>query len=80
MKGHDLCGLVGVVLMLGAYVGAQNGRFDPARAPALLMNLGGACLVMLSLAFAFNLAAFVTEAAWATAAAFGLARLALRKR
>lgn len=80
MKGHDFAGLIGVVMMLGAYVGAQNGRLDPTRAPALWLNLGGACLVMLSLVYAFNLAAFVTEATWATAAAAGLARLALRRR
>lgn len=79
MKAHDFGGLIGVVMMLGAYVGAQNGRLDPTRAPSLLLNFGGACLVMISLIFAFNLAAFVTEAAWAGAAAIGLARLALRK-
>jgi hypothetical protein len=30
--------------------------------------------------FAFNLPAFLTEAAWAAAAIFGLVRLALRRR
>jgi hypothetical protein len=43
------------------------------------MNFAGASLVMYSLLFAFNLSAFLTEAAWAVAAAFGLARLALRR-
>ena len=76
----DAVGLVGVVLMVAAYVAAQLHRLDPARAPSLIMNLAGACLVMLSLAYAFNLSAFLIEAVWAAAAMFGLARLALRRR
>lgn len=66
--------------MLLAYAGAQLRRLDPVKAPSLLMNLGGACLVMLSLTHNFNLAAFIMEAAWATVAAYGLIRLVLRRR
>ena len=80
MKAPDLAGLIGVVLMLWAYVGAQNGRLDPTKLPSLLMNLIGPALVIFSLLFAFNLPAFITEAAWATAAAIGLGRLALKRR
>jgi hypothetical protein len=80
MRWPDAAGLVGVVLMLGAYVGAQTGKLDPSRAPSLLMNLAGPGLVIFSLMFAFNLPAFITEAAWATAAGVGLARLALKRR
>ena len=76
----DAAGLVGVVLMVAAYVAAQLHRLDPAQAPSLVMNLAGACLVMLSLTYAFNLSAFAIEAVWAAAAVFGLARLALKRR
>lgn len=79
MKAPDVAGLIGVVLMLWAYVGAQTGRLDPTKAPSLVMNLVGPGLVIFSLMFAFNLPAFLTEAAWATAATFGLARLALKR-
>jgi hypothetical protein len=75
----DLAGLVGVVTMLGAYAGAQMGRLNPVKAPALLMNLAGAGLVMLSLTHNFNLSAFIMEAAWAAVAAFGLIRLLARR-
>ncbi|HEY1448271.1 MAG TPA: hypothetical protein VGF33_07015 [Caulobacteraceae bacterium] len=68
------------MLMAGAYVAAQLHRLDPARAPSLIINLGGACLVMLSLIYAFNLSAFLMEVVWAAAALFGLARLMLRRR
>ncbi len=73
-------GVVGVVLILIAYAGAQVGRMEPRSAPALLLNLFGAALILLSLAFRFNLAAFLMEAAWALVAIYGLARLAISRR
>jgi uncharacterized membrane protein len=79
MRGADVAGLVGVGLMLAAYAGAQLHRLDPTRAVSLLMNLAGSLLVVVSLLHAFNLPAFLVEAAWAAIAAFGLVRLALRR-
>ena len=79
MRAPDAVGLVGVILMLWAYVGAQNGRLDPTGLTSLLMNIIGPGLVIFSLMFAFNLPAFLTEAAWASAAAIGVARLAFRR-
>jgi hypothetical protein len=76
----DAAGLVGVGLILIAYAGAQLRRLDPLKAPALLMNLAGASLILVSLTDRFNLAAFVMEAAWALVALYGLARLALDRR
>ncbi len=76
----DIAGLIGVLLMLGAYAGGQIGRLKMNEAPALLMNLTGALLVLTSLLFRFNLSAFLMETAWALAALYGLVRLALRKR
>jgi len=80
MSWADVAGLAGVVMMLGAYAGAQLRRLDPVKAPALLMNLLGASLVMVSLVHAFNLSAFLMEAAWAVVAIYGLVRLAFRRR
>ena len=76
----DVAGLVGVALMLAAYAGAQLRRLDPVRAPALAMNLVGACLVMVSLSHDFNLSAFLMEATWALVAVGGLVRLAFNRR
>jgi hypothetical protein len=76
----DLGGLVGVTLMLVAYALGQIGRLRIDKAPALLMNLGGAALVLISLLYKFNLSAFLMETAWALVALFGLVRLALKKR
>lgn len=79
MSLFDAAGLVGVLLMLSAYAGAQLGRLDTAGLISLLMNLLGACLVMASLSRAFNLSAFLMEASWAAVAIFGLAKLAIKR-
>jgi hypothetical protein len=76
----DLGGLVGVTLMLVAYALGQLGRLRIDTVTALLMNLAGALLVMVSLLFKFNLSAFLMEAAWAVVAVFGLVKLALKRR
>jgi hypothetical protein len=76
----DALGVVGVLLILVAYAGAQTGRLEPREAPALVMNLLGACLILWSLAYDFNLSAVLMEGAWALVALYGLARLVLRRR
>jgi hypothetical protein len=76
----DAAGVFGVLLILVAYAGATTGRLDPKRAPALLLNLGGALLILLSLWFDFNLSAVVMEGAWALVALIGLVRLAVARR
>ena len=79
MSFADAAGLFGVLLILLAYAGAQTGRLEPRRAPALVMNLCGAGLIIWSLTFRFNLSAFLMEAAWAVVALCGLIRLILRR-
>ena len=69
-----------MALILVAYAGAQFGRLEPRRAPALLLNLIGAGLILASLVVHFNLSAFLMEAAWALVALFGLLRLVLSRR
>jgi hypothetical protein len=73
---YDAIGLAGVLSILIAYAAAQLRRLDPTGVTSLLMNLGGACLIMVSLTRAFNLSAFLMEATWAGVAVFGLARRA----
>jgi hypothetical protein len=76
----DTAGLVGVAIILIAYAGAQLRRLDPLKAPSLAMNLIGAGLILVSLVHAFNLAAFLVEAAWALVAALGLIRVIFTRR
>ena len=76
MSVSDLIGLLGALLILGAYAGVQFKRLDPHGLIAPLLNLAGAGLVLVSLYFRFNLAAALLEAAWAVIALIGLIRLA----
>ena len=76
----DALGVVGVLLILIAYAGAQLEKLEPREAPALLLNLVGACLILWSLYYKFNLSAVLMEGSWALVALYGLARLALRRR
>ncbi len=66
-------------MMMAAYAAASFGRLDPAKAPALLMNLTGAALVLYSLVEDFNLGALVLEVSWALIALAGLIKLAVRR-
>ncbi|WP_339932921.1 hypothetical protein [uncultured Brevundimonas sp.] len=77
MTPADALGVVGVLLILIAYAGATSGRLDARRAPALLLNLAGALLILVSLYFDFNLSAVLMEGAWALVAIIGLVRLAI---
>jgi hypothetical protein len=77
MTPPDALGIVGVLCILIAYAGATSGRLDARRAPALLLNLTGALLILVSLYFDFNLSAVLMEGAWALVAVYGLVQLAL---
>lgn len=80
MNLPDLAGLIGVGLILIAFAGVQLEKLEPREAPALVMNFVGAALVLLSLAYAFNLAAVIMETIWCLVAGYGLVKLALRKK
>jgi hypothetical protein len=76
----DLLGLLGAALFVIAFAGMQSEKLDPHRPPALLMNLGGAILILISLVYDFNLASFVLEAVWGLIALYGLTKYLLRRR
>ena len=79
MSVFDAAGVAGVLMILVAYAGATSGKLDPKRPKALLLNLIGAGLILLSLAHDFNLSAFLMEAAWAAVAGVGLLRLVIKR-
>jgi hypothetical protein len=75
----DAGGVIGVLLVLLAYAGIHFDWFDPKRLPALLMNLFGSLLILASMIRAFNLSAFLMEAAWAAMALYGMAKLLIQR-
>lgn len=76
----DALGLLGVLLVLIAYAGGALGRLDPTKPPALMLNIVGALLILVSLAYDFNLSAFVMESAWALVGVIGLIRAVLKPK
>ena len=72
-------GVAGVLMVLVAYAGIHVDRLDPKGLLALVLNLGGSLLILLSMVSgAFNLPAFLMEATWAATALYGLWRLRRR--
>lgn len=79
MSIWDAIGLAGTALILLTYAATVADRVDARSAPALLGNLSGAGLILVSLSHDFNLSAVIMESAWALIAAIGLVRLAMRR-
>jgi hypothetical protein len=69
---HDILGLCGVVLILTAYLLLQTKRLRAHDLRYSVMNAAGASLVLVSLFFEFNLAAFAIEAFWLLISVFGM--------
>ena len=71
---YDWSGLVGVSTILLAYFLLQSGRLRGDALSYQLMNAFGAVALLISLLYAFNLSAFVMEAAWLAVSIYGIAR------
>ncbi len=77
---HDLLGLVGVFLVLAAYLLLQLEKVSATNLPYLIANGLGSFLILLSLIREFNLSAFVIEVAWLMISLYGLTRCLKRRR
>ena len=76
---YDILGIIGVLLILAAYLGLQLEKLNPKSALYSALNAIGAGLILLSLYFDFNLSAALIESAWLLISIFGLFK-ALRSR
>ena len=68
---YDAIGLAGVVAIIIAYFLLQADRVRYDDYSYLILNGAGAALILVSLAYAFNLAAFVMEAIWVAISIYG---------
>lgn len=71
---YAMTGLVGVVLILGAYFATQQRWLSSEDWRFPLANLIGSCLILVSFYTAWNLPAIVIEVCWAAISAYGLAK------
>jgi paired small multidrug resistance pump len=70
----DLAGFIGVVSIIVAYLLLQLEKLPSSSPRYSLLNAAGALLIIISLIFAFNLAAFIVEAFWFLISLVGLWR------
>jgi hypothetical protein len=74
-----MVGLAGVVAYLSAYGLLQLGILKVEDLRYALLNALGALLILYSLIFDFNLASFITQAAWLVLTPLGYIRSRMRK-
>ena len=71
----NIIGIVGVVLILLAYLLTQAGKISPSELKFPIFNLIGASLVLYSLLFAWNLPSFIIEIFWVLISIYGIRRI-----
>ena len=74
LKNFNIIGIIGVVLVLLAYLLLQIDRLQQDSVLFSLLNLVGSFLILISLYFTWNLASGVIEAAWFLISLFGLVK------
>ena len=77
---YDLAGNIGVLMMVVAYLLLQLEKLSSSAVSYLLLNAGGAVLVIISLVFHFNLSAFLMEVFWLVISLFGLGKTLLQRK
>lgn len=71
---YDILGTLGTAIIIVTYVLLQMGRVLSEQLVYSLLNAAGAAMILLSLYFSFNFAAFVVEFFWLLISLFGIAR------
>jgi hypothetical protein len=79
MNLPDVIGLLGVAAYLSAYGLLQLGTLKVEDTRYALLNALGALLILYSLLFDFNLASFITQAAWLVLTAIGYIRSRMKR-
>jgi ABC-type amino acid transport system permease subunit len=69
---HQWIGLLGTALILGTYLMLQLKRISSEQLAYSVLNGVGALMLVFSLCFNFNLAAFIVEVFWAAISAVGI--------
>ncbi len=77
---YDFVGNVGVALVIVAYLLLQTGRVESKSLAYSASNAAGALFVLVSLAYDFNLSAFITEAFWLVLSLLGVGKALAARR
>lgn len=74
MLWYDILGTLGVLSIILAYAAVQSGHLASTRLLYSMMNLIGAILILVSLAYNFNLASVVIEVFWILISVWGIVK------
>ena len=75
---YDVIGTIGVGLIILTYVALQLEKIRSAALAYSLLNAIGASLILISLHYSFNFAAFVVEFFWALISIYGVVKYFLK--
>jgi hypothetical protein len=68
----DVIGIIGVFIILLAYILMQTDKIDSKGLNFSLLNTIGAILILISLYYDWNLASFVMEVIWLSLSLYGV--------
>jgi paired small multidrug resistance pump len=74
LEWYDWVGILGTLMVLGAFFLLQAGRLSGTGLVYQLLNLCGAGGLLVSLLGKFNVSVFLLEATWVAISAYGIAR------
>lgn len=77
---YDLIGSVGVGIIILTYILLQTERIKSENLAYSILNAFGAGMIVFSLIFDFNFAAFIVESAWVLISLYGIIRYFMRKQ
>jgi hypothetical protein len=75
----DALGVLGSLIIAGAYLAVSRGWVDATRPPFNLWNLCGATMILTSLYYRPNAGAILIEVLWIAIALLSLARYVLKR-
>jgi len=76
---YDAFGIIGSILIVAGYFAVSNKKMDASQPPFQVLNLAGALMLIVSLAYRPNAGALLIEVLWAIIAVMTLARFWLRR-
>lgn len=76
----DIAGIIGAILVVGAYFLNQIGRLPSESLIFPIVNMIGSSLIVWSLLYDFNAGAFVIEACWVVISLIGIIRHLIIRR
>ncbi len=78
-RWYDALGVIGSILIVAGYFAVSNKKMDASLPPFQLLNLAGALMLIVSLAYRPNAGALLIEVLWAVIALVTLTRYFLKQ-